>query len=148
MLKSYVTFDPFMPIDHTLPQFLWRILYLYADEPHMSFDAIISQTARHPKNRRARLRKQRRCERSGSRLFSQTHRANGATVTEARLHQPISSSLHVVPGRALRHRPTKWIGSSPLPQPMCYLRQAKCVNSSVRMSLDPKFVEKLARMTH
>ena len=38
--------------------------------------------------------------------------------------------------RALQHRPTSRIGSSPLPQPMCYPRQARCVNKSVRMSLD------------
>ena len=88
------------------------------------------------KSRRDRLRRQRRCERPGSRVFSQPHRANGATVTEARLHQPTSSSSLVVPGRALRHRPTRWIGSSPLPQPMCYPRQARCVNNSVRVSLD------------
>ena len=49
--------------------------------------------------------------------------------------RPSSSSL-VDPGQALRHRPTRWIGSSPLPQPMCHPWQARCVNNSVRMSLD------------
>ena len=88
------------------------------------------------KSRRDRLRKQLKCERPGSRAFSQPHRANGATVTEARLHQPTSSSSLVVPSRALRHRPTRWIGSSPLPQPMCHPWQARCVNNLVRMSLD------------